>query len=89
MSIWLILACSVWVIAGTITAFLPMRRQMIPGTALILSAPALLIWIGYAHGWVWVVAGLLAFGSMFRNPLIYYYKRLRGIPVELPPELRR
>jgi hypothetical protein len=89
MNTALLLACSLWVIVGTITAFLPMRRQMIPGVALILTAPILLIWVGVAYGWVWVVAGLLAFGSMFRNPLIYYYKRLRGIPVELPPELRR
>ncbi len=89
MSLWLILSCSLWVIAGTVTAFLPMRRQMIPGVALILSAPVLLIWIGMSLGWVWMIAGLLAFGSMFRNPLIYYYKRARGIAVELPPELRR
>lgn len=89
MSMSLVLACSLWVIAGTITAFLPMRRQMIPGAILILTAPVLLVWIGLTLGWVWVGAGLLAFGSMFRNPLIYYYKKMRGIPVELPPELRR
>lgn len=89
MSTSLILACSLWVIVGAITAFLPMRRQMIPGATLILTAPLLLVWIGMAHGWVWVVAGLLAFGSMFRNPIIYYYKRARGIPVELPPEFRK
>ena len=89
MKIWLILACCLWVIAGSITAFLPMRRQMIPGSALILAAPGLLIWIGMAVGWVWAFAGLLAFASMFRNPLIYFWKRARGGPVELPPEFHK
>lgn len=89
MNTSLILACSLWVIVGAVTAFLPLRRQMIPGLLLILTAPVLLVWIGNVHGWVWVLAGLLAFGSMFRNPIIYYYKRARGIPVELPPEFRK
>lgn len=89
MNTGLVLACSLWVIGGAVTAFLPMRRQMIPGSVLILSAPVLLVWIGMAQGWPWAVAGLLAFGSMFRNPLIYLYKRARGIAVELPPEFRK
>ena len=88
MSLPLILG-ALWVVAGTITAFLPMRMQMYPGIPLLIAAPILLIWIGAAHGWVWVIAGLLAFGSIFRNPLIYFYKRARGLPVDLPPELRR
>lgn len=86
---WPLILGALWVIAGTITAFLPMRVQMYPGILLLIAAPVLLIWIGYAQGWVWVIAGLLAFGSMFRNPLIYFYKRARGIPVDLPAELRR
>lgn len=88
MSTPLILAC-LWVVAGTITAFLPMRRQMIPGLALLIAAPVLLVWIGMLHGWVWVVASLLAIGSMMRNPLIYLYKRATGQEVHLPPELRK
>ncbi len=80
---------SLWVIAGAITAFLPMRRQMVPGVVLLTSAPLLLIWIGAVHGWVWALLGLLAFLSMFRNPLIYLCKRARGIEVELPKEFRK
>ena len=86
---WPLIVGALWVIAGTITAFLPMRMQMYPGIPLLIAAPVLLIWIGVVHGWVWVIAGLLAFWSMFRNPLIYFYKRARGLPVDLPPELRR
>lgn len=89
MSSWLILACSLWVIVGAGTAFLPLRRQMIPGLLLILTAPALLVWIGLVHGWVWVVVGVLAFGSMFRSPIRYFYRRARGLPVDLPPEFRK
>ena len=89
MNSFLTLACCLWVILGTITAFLPMRRQMVPGIVLIAIAPILLFWIGFLHGWVWVIAGILAFASMFRNPLIYYYKKIRKLPVPLPPEFRK
>lgn len=89
MSTPLILSCSLWVIVGAVTAFLPLRRQMIPGLLLILTASALLVWIGLLYGWVWVVVGLMAFGSMFRSPIRYFYRRARGLPVDLPPEFRK
>ena len=88
MSLPLILGC-VWVLVATVTALMPMRRQMIPGSALLLSAPVLLVWIGMAHGWVWVVLALLAFASMMRNPLRYLIARARGQTPELPEELRQ
>ena len=87
MSAALIAGC-LWVIASAITAMLPMRRQMVPGIALLVIAPLLILWIGATHGWVWAIAGLVAFLSMFRNPLRYFLKRALGRPVELPPELR-
>ena len=67
---------------------LPMRRQMMPGVALLLSAPVLLVWIGYDNGWIWTILGLLAFASMMRNPLRYLIARARGTRPDLPPELR-
>lgn len=87
MSGALIAGC-LWVVAAAVTAMLPMRRQMVPGTALLLAAPAILLWIGAGHGWGWAALGLLAFVSMFRNPLRYFLGRALGRPVELPPELR-
>ncbi|TXI00137.1 MAG: DUF2484 family protein [Pseudorhodobacter sp.] len=69
---------AVWVLAATATAFLPMRRQMIPGLALLIAAPILLIWIGYAHGWMWVAFGTFAFVSMFRRPLRYFALKAMG-----------
>ena len=65
-------------VAAAITAMLPMRRQYPPGIALLIAAPALLVWIGIAHCWVVAGLGLLGFGSMFRNPLIHLARRLRG-----------
>lgn len=88
MSLPLLLGC-LWVIAATITAMLPMRSQMIPGFALLFSAPILLIWIGYTHGWLYAAFGLFAFLSMFRRPLSYFARRALGHPVEPPPELRK
>lgn len=69
-----------WIIAAALTAMLPMRAQMIPGIALLIAAPVLLVWIGLTHGWLWLAFGLFAFLSMFRNPLIYFARRAFGLP---------
>jgi len=77
-----------WVIASAITAFLPMRRQMVPGLGLLLAAPVLLWFIAQDYGiWVFLVT-LLAALSMFRNPLIYFARRAMGLPVSLPKDLQ-
>jgi len=78
------LAASLWAIAATVTAFLPMRLQYLPGTALLLLAPVLIAWLSIAHGWWIGVLALLAFASMFRNPLRYLIARLRGQRPEIP-----
>jgi len=87
MTLSLILAC-IWAIAAAITAMLPMRRQYFPGLTLLVSTVPLLIFLGFQHGF-WVSAlGFAAFLSMFRNPLIYLYKKALGKPVSLPKELQ-
>ena len=78
-----------WVIASAVVAMLPMRAQMVPGLALLIAAPVLLVWIGWLHGWVWLVLGLFAFVSMFRNPLRYFARRALGRPAPLPKELEK
>ena len=85
MLLW---ACIAWVFTATGVAMLPMRRQIIPGTVLLLAAPVLILWIGVAVAWWAGVLALAAFVSMFRNPLRYYWARLRGQNPQLPPELR-
>ena len=84
MSTPMILAI-LWVLAATGTAMLPMRRQYVPGLALLLVAPVLMIWLGMVHGWLTGLAALVAFTSMMRRPLRYLWKRARGVPTE-PPE---
>lgn len=79
MSTPLILGC-LWVLAAAATAMLPMRRQMVPGLALLVAAPALLVWIGLVHGWLWLAVGVFAFLSMFRNPVLYLLRRALGHP---------
>jgi hypothetical protein len=83
-----LIAGILWVLAATVTAFLPMRRQMAPGITLLVLAPVIILWIGAVHGWLWAVPALLAFASMFRNPLRYFAKKALGQPVDLPPELQ-
>ena len=73
-------------LAASITALLPMRRQFPPGITLLVLAPVLLVWIGYEHGFWVVLAATLAFLSMFRNPLIYLAKKALGLPVRHPGE---
>ena len=88
MSLPLILGC-LWVLAAAATAMLPMRRQMVPGLALLIVAPGLLVWIGLVHGWLWLAIGLFAFLSMFRNPLLYFLRRALGRPARMPKELEK
>ncbi|MBT2131066.1 DUF2484 family protein [Aliiroseovarius lamellibrachiae] len=77
MSLVLILSC-LWVIASSIVAFLPMRSQFIPGLALLLVAPLLIIWIGMVHGWIWTGVAILALASMFRRPLWAVLRQIRA-----------
>jgi hypothetical protein len=88
MSLSLILG-AIWAVMATIVALLPMRRQFIPGVTLLIAAPVLIIFIGFQHGF-WIAAlGLLAFLSMFRNPLRYLMRKARGLPTPLPNEMKK
>jgi hypothetical protein len=84
-----VIAAILWALLATATALLPMRRQMLPGITLLVAAPLIVAWIGWAHGWLWTLPALAAFVSMFRNPLLYAMRRAAGRPAPLPPELER
>lgn len=79
--LWL---CVLWVFASVGVAMLPMRHQYIPGVALLIAAPVLIIAIGIHVGWIASLVAVLAFVSMFRNPLRYLFARVRGQKPELP-----
>ena len=81
---WSIIVAIIWVFVATATELLPMRLQYGPGITLLLLAPVLIIWLGYDFGWGWSIISLLAFASMFRNPLKYIYARVRGQNPEIP-----
>jgi len=74
----------IWVLAATITAFLPMRHQYAPAVTLLIAAPVIIIWLGYDYGWLLSLAATAGFISMFRNPLRYIFAKLRGQNPELP-----
>ena len=82
--IWSVVACCIWVVLATVTAFLPMRLQYVPGLTLLVLAPVLIGWLGYDLGWFWAVLALAGFGSMFRNPLKYLWARARGQSPQVP-----
>lgn len=70
-----VLFAALWVLAATIVAFLPMRRQYAPGIVLLVLAPGVIAWLWYENGWVIGLAGLAGFLSMFRNPLRYFWRK--------------
>ncbi|MCX7890667.1 MAG: DUF2484 family protein [Rhodobacteraceae bacterium] len=81
-----LLAACLWVLAATVTAMLPYRRQFPPGIVLLLTAPLILVWIGVQHGALWALIGLAGFVSMFRRPFWYLGRRALGLPAARPGE---
>ncbi|SFN69907.1 Protein of unknown function [Roseovarius lutimaris] len=79
-----LLIASLWVLAGTIVALLPMRLQYGPGLTLLILAPPVIGFIGYQHGWLVAFGGVLALVSMFRRPLRHGIAKLRGQKPEAP-----
>lgn len=69
---------ALWVLASTIVAMLPMRLQFPPGVLLFVSAPALIVFLGYDFGWIVGLLALAGFVSMFRNPIRYYWRKWTG-----------
>ncbi|MFT5342453.1 MAG: putative acyltransferase [Paracoccaceae bacterium] len=83
MSIAVILAVA-WVFAATAVAMLPMRRQYIPGSVLLISAPVLIGYLGSLYGWIAGIGALAAFLSMFRKPLRHFWRKWRGLKTGVP-----
>ncbi|MEO9823943.1 MAG: DUF2484 family protein [Paracoccaceae bacterium] len=79
-----LIAASLWVLIATMVAMLPMRLQYPLGILLLICVPFGLVWIAYDHGWIIDLVGLLAFVSMFRNPLVYFWRRAKGQVPEVP-----
>lgn len=71
-----LLVLGIWALATMALAPLPMKYQMLPGLALLLVLPVLLIWIGQVHGFLPVLIGLAAAVSLFRKPLGVLWRRL-------------
>jgi hypothetical protein len=85
--VMLLWACILWVFASAICAMLPIRHQYIPAVILLIAAPILIITIGVQISpWV-AIAAVVAFLSMFRNPLRFIWAKLRGQNPHLPPEM--
>ncbi|GHC57253.1 DUF2484 family protein [Neogemmobacter tilapiae] len=86
---WPVIAAIVWVLAAAVTALLPYKRQFPPGIILLFLAPLLIAWLALEHGPIVGLAALAAFASMFRNPLIYFWRKWQGLPAqrhEQPPQ---
>lgn len=73
-----------WVFASAGVAMLPMQKQYIPGVALLVAAPVLIIMIGFQVGFIAMLAATAAFVSMFRNPLKYLWAKVQGQNPQVP-----
>ncbi len=80
--VYSVLFAGLWVVASTAVAMLPLRLQFPPGVVLFVSAPALIVWLGYDFGWFFAVLAFAAFASMFRNPIRHYWRRWKGQEVD-------
>ncbi|KIN64593.1 UDP-N-acetylmuramate-L-alanine ligase [Sulfitobacter noctilucicola] len=76
--------CVLWVFASAGIAVLPLRQQFLPGAFLLLTGPLLILLIAFQVGWFMALLALAAFGSMFRNPLMFLWAKLRGQNPALP-----
>ena len=83
---WLVAASLFWVFASVTVALLPMRFQYAPGLRLVLAAPVLMAWIACDVGSFAAAAALVAFLSMYRNPVFYLVRKAIGLPVRRPAE---
>jgi hypothetical protein len=73
-----LIAGCLWVLLATLTAMLPMRRQMALELFLLVGAPLLILWIAASVSWQAGLLALLAFLSMFRRPLGAILRWVRG-----------
>jgi hypothetical protein len=83
---WPLIAAIFWVMAAAITAMLPYKRQFPPGLTLLFMAPLLIAWLAWEHGPIVGLVALAAFASMFRNPLLYFWRKWQGLPFQRPDE---
>lgn len=73
-----------WVFASVAVACLPIRYQYIPGVALLIAAPVLIVAIGLHVGWIAAALAFAAVVSMYRNPLRYFIGKLKGENPKVP-----
>lgn len=75
MTLFLVTASALWVVAATITAMLPMRHQFIPGVTLLGLAPVIIVALGCVFSPWLALAATFGLVSMFRHPLRYFARR--------------
>ncbi|NRB20733.1 MAG: DUF2484 family protein [Rhodobacteraceae bacterium] len=74
-----VVLAALWALAATTVAFLPMRWQFVPGVVLLVAAPVIIAMMGMQHGAISALIGVAAVVSMFRRPLLHYWRKWRGV----------
>ena len=73
---------SLWIIAASAIAMLPMRWQFLLGIPLLVLVVPLLVHVGLDVGWGWAALFFAGLASMFRRPLTgigrYLVRRMSG-----------
>jgi hypothetical protein len=60
---------SLWIVAASGVAMLPMRWQYRLGVPLLILVVPLLVFVGREAGWIWLAVLIAGLVSMFRRPL--------------------
>lgn len=74
-----VLIASLVVFAGLLLGLMPERRRRVPALPLLALAPGLLLWIAALHGLGIGFLWSAAVAALYRGPLIYWLRRLRGL----------
>ncbi|MDQ7069134.1 MAG: DUF2484 family protein [Rhodobacterales bacterium] len=85
----LLISAIIWVFCAVAAAMMPMRWQFRVVPVLAMAAFVIMGMIATTYGWLAFGLAVAAFVSMFRHPLRYVWRRLRGESVALPEDISR
>lgn len=83
----LLIIAIIWVFCAVAAAMMPMRWQFRVVPVLAAAAVMIMSMIAMTYGWVAFGLAVAGFVSMFRHPLRYVWRRIRGEKVDLPVDL--
>lgn len=74
-----ILAALLWLFLANVIALLPSRDHHWTNAYILIAVGLpIALWLGWAQGWLWALAFVVAAASVLRWPVIYLWRWLRA-----------